>query len=131
MLMVGAVQSYLQRYGQSKLALIALVRDIGRRYPQLTTAAVHPGRVTTGLALSLARESLLVRLTAPLAPLLCVPVHVGVKNHLWAATSPKVVSGKYYEPIGVSDRESTMAKDEDLAKKLWEWTERELEGIKL
>ncbi|ETS75325.1 hypothetical protein PFICI_12269 [Pestalotiopsis fici W106-1] len=123
--------SYLHRYGQSKLALIALVRELGRRHPQLTTAAVHPGRIAGAMGLSLAKESLLVRLSAPLAPLICVPVQVGVKNHLWAATSPLVVSGKYYEPVGVPDRESALAKDDNLSKRLWEWTETELEGIAL
>lgn len=60
---------------------------------------------------------------------MCVPVHVGVKNHLWAATSPEVVSGKYYEPVGIPDKESVAAKDEALSRKLWEWTENEMTGV--
>lgn len=31
-------------------------------------------------------------------------VEDGVKNQLWAATSDAVISGKYYEPIGVSGK---------------------------
>ncbi|KAK7911553.1 dehydrogenase reductase SDR member 13 [Apiospora marii] len=123
-----AQMSYTQRYGQSKVALIGLAKQLGRRYPQLRVAAVHPGRVLTGMAESLRQESLLVRVTAPLAPLICVPVAAGVKNHLWAATSPDVVSGNYYEPVGVPDKEAAVAKDESLAEKLWEWTEKELTG---
>ncbi|KAK6063983.1 short chain dehydrogenase [Seiridium cupressi] len=123
--------SYSQRYGQSKVAIIGLARELGRHYPQLKIAAVHPGRILTGMAASLAKESLLVRLTAPIAPLLCVPVTTGVRNHLWAATSPDMVSGKYYDPVGIPDKETTMAKDEDLSRRLWEWTEDELEMFRL
>ncbi|KAI1373881.1 hypothetical protein F4677DRAFT_427528 [Hypoxylon crocopeplum] len=121
-----AEMSYSRRYGQSKLALISLARELASRHPQLTTAAVHPGRILTGMAASLAKESLLVRLTGPIAPLVCVPVSVGVKNHLWAATSQDVVSGKYYEPVGVPNKETALAKDGDLSRRLWDWTEEEL-----
>ncbi|KAK8078830.1 short-chain alcohol dehydrogenase-like protein [Apiospora phragmitis] len=118
--------SYAQRYGQSKIALIQLAKQLARRHPPLKAAAVHPGRILTGMAESLRKESLLVRITAPMAPLICVPVATGVKNHLWAATSADVVSGTYYEPVGVPDRESAVARDEGLAERLWEWTEKEL-----
>ncbi|KAH9908611.1 hypothetical protein F4778DRAFT_354652 [Xylariomycetidae sp. FL2044] len=121
-----ADMSYAQRYGQSKLALIGLARELAQRHPQLKTAAVHPGRILTGMAASLRKESLFVRLTAPLAPLVCVSVELGVRNHLWAATSPDVVSGKYYEPVGVPDRETQDARDPVLSAKVWEWTESEL-----
>jgi retinol dehydrogenase-12 len=81
------------------------------------------------MAKKLGEESLLVRLTIPItAPLICVPVTVGILNHLWAATSSKVVSGTYYEPVGVPGKESALAKDRQLSRKLWEWTENELKG---
>ncbi|KAF1979988.1 NAD(P)-binding protein [Bimuria novae-zelandiae CBS 107.79] len=121
---------YSQRYGQSKLALIHLVRQLATRYPEVKTAAVHPGRILTGMATRLKKESLLVRVTAPIAPFFCVPVSVGIINHLWAATSPDVVSGKYYEPVGVPGKESALAKDESLSKKLWDWTEVQFTGVK-
>ncbi|KAI1352373.1 hypothetical protein F5Y01DRAFT_279956 [Xylaria sp. FL0043] len=124
-----AEMSYSQRYGQSKLALIGLARELARHYPRLRTAAVHPGRIITGMAASLAKESALVRFATPLSHIICVPVSVGIRNHLWAATSPEVVSGKYYEPVGVPDRESKMGKDENLSRKLWEWTENELKSF--
>ncbi|KAI0100908.1 hypothetical protein GGR51DRAFT_563789 [Nemania sp. FL0031] len=126
-----ADMSYAQRYGQSKLALIGLARELAQRYPSLKTAAVHPGRILTGMATSLSKESLLVRLTAPLAPLVCVSVSIGIRNHLWAATSPDVVSGKYYEPVGVPDKETGEAKNADLSRRLWEWTEQELKSAGL
>lgn len=71
-----------------------------------------------------------MRLTSPIfAPLICVPVSVGIRNHLWAVSSPQVVSGTYYEPVGVPGKESALAKDKELSKKLWDWTEKELEGF--
>ncbi|KAI1387327.1 uncharacterized protein F4822DRAFT_279442 [Hypoxylon trugodes] len=123
-----AKMSYSQRYGQSKIALIAFMREFGHRSPEIRTVAVHPGRIITGMAASLGKESRLARVTAPIAPLLCVPVSVGIKNYLWAATSPNVISGKYYEPVGVPDKETSAAKDEELSRKLWDWTEAELRG---
>lgn len=83
------------------------------------------------MASCLAKESLLVRYSAPIAHLICVPVSVGIKNHLWAATSSEVVSGKYYEPVGVPNKESKVAKDEDLSRRIWEWTENELKLVTL
>lgn len=121
-----ADMSYSQRYGQSKLALIGLARELAHRYPRLRIAAVHPGRIATGMGTNLAKESALVRFGTPLSRFICAPVSVGIRNHLWAATSPEVVSGKYYEPVGVPDRESKMGKDETLSRSLWEWTEDEL-----
>lgn len=122
-------QSYTQRYGQSKLALIHLTRQLAQMYPQIEVVAVHPGRVNTGMGVSLGKESLLIRLAKPIAPLMCVTPSEGARNHLWAATSPNVVSGTYYEPVGVPDREGKMAWDNQLREKVWEWTENELRGV--
>lgn len=72
-------------------------------------------------------KSFFIRYSTPIAHLICVPMSVGIRNHLWAATSPEVVGGKYYDPISVLGRESKIAKDENLSTGLWEWTENELE----
>lgn len=82
------------------------------------------------MATALRKESFLVRVTAPIAPFFCVPVNIGVMNHLWAVTSPSVVSGMYYEPVGVPGKESAVARDKGLSKRLWEWTENELKSVK-
>ncbi|RYP09150.1 hypothetical protein DL765_008541 [Monosporascus sp. GIB2] len=121
---------YAKRYGQSKVALIGLTRELSREYPQFKAVAVHPGRILTGMATSLQKESTLARLTKHIAPLFCVPVLVGIRNHLWAATSPHAVSGTYYEPVGVPGKLSPAAKDESLSKRLREWTDNAVSGIK-
>ncbi|KAI0435979.1 NAD(P)-binding protein [Xylaria telfairii] len=121
--------SYAQRYGQSKLALIGLMRELAHRYPDIKSAAVHPGRILTGMADSLRKESTLVRVTAPISPLFCVPISVGIRNHLWVATNPEMVSGTYYEPVGIPAKTSKAAADEAMPKTLWEWTSNELKGL--
>lgn len=110
--------------------MIHLVRQLAKRHPEIKIAAVHPGRILTGMADALKKESFLVKITAPIAPFFCVPVSVGIINHLWAATSPDVVSGTYYEPVGVPGKESALAKDEALSAKLQEWTEEQLKSVK-
>ncbi|KAH7313637.1 hypothetical protein B0I35DRAFT_480312 [Stachybotrys elegans] len=120
---------YLKRYGQSKLALIGLMKQLSREHPQITTIAVHPGRIVTGLAQGLWKESNIARWTKGIAPLLCVPVSKGIQNHLWAATSPDVVSGTYYEPVGIPGTLSPTAQEEVFSKKLREWTDEALKEI--
>ncbi|KXX73262.1 Retinol dehydrogenase 13 [Madurella mycetomatis] len=120
---------YYQRYGQSKVAVIGLARELAQQHPQIKVVAIHPGRIITGMARGLQKESLLFRVTAPISPIFCVSPAIGVRNHLWAATAPDVKSGKYYEPVGVPDRETAVGKDRTLSRRLWEWTEKELESV--
>jgi NAD(P)-dependent dehydrogenase (short-subunit alcohol dehydrogenase family) len=113
------------------VAVIGLARELAQRHPKIKVVAVHPGRIITGMALGLQKESLLFRATAPLSHLFCVSPAIGVRNHLWAATAPEVQSGKYYEPVGVPDKETAIAKDSCLSRRLWEWTEKELSSVEL
>ena len=106
------------------------MKQLAKDHPQLKVVAIHPGRILTGLASSLQKESSLAWLTMPLAPLFCVPVTVGIRNHLWAATSPKVVSGSYYEPVGMPGTLSAAAKDEGLINTLHAWTDVALAAVK-
>jgi hypothetical protein len=63
-----------------------------------------------------------------LVPFLAGSVEDGAKNQLWAATANGVKSGELYYPIGVTGKTAPIGLNEDLAKKLWEWTVKELEG---
>jgi retinol dehydrogenase-12 len=53
-------------------------------------------------------------------------------NQQWAAVASKgegemeVVSGRFYEPVGVEGALTKAAGDDGLARELWEWTEKEL-----
>lgn len=129
-LLITTIQDWSKRYGQSKVATIAFTKDLARQHPQFKAIAVHPGRVATSIAKSLQEQNpIFFRLIKPLESILSVPVTVGVNNHLWAATSPNVDSGSYYEPVGIPGRMSAHAEDDMLIKKLREWTDNELRDV--
>ena len=115
------------RYGQSKLANILYASELARLHPNVTSVSIHPGVVETDLVgnLSFGKKSLvyLTNLGKLLKPA------EGAYNQLWAATAPrdKIVNGAYYEPVGsLSSKLDKPAKSEQLARELWEWTEKAL-----
>ncbi|KAL2073916.1 hypothetical protein VTL71DRAFT_11242 [Oculimacula yallundae] len=124
------------RYGQSKLANILFARALEKRYGEkgIMAVAVHPGVVDTelykttfsgyfGLGKWLDRGKRFV----------ITGVEKGALNQLWAAVGKKdvVQSGEYYTPVGVSGQGSKTSLNEELADKLWEWTEKELVGYSI
>ncbi|KAK3712116.1 hypothetical protein LTR37_009207 [Vermiconidia calcicola] len=127
-----------QRYGQSKLADILLAKNMAKHFPQITSVSVHPGLVTTRLG-ERAQPSLMMRFLTLLSwTPLSVTAEEGAHNTLWAAMAPKntLENGAYYKPVGkLPAKKSLMSgvaaicSDEDLADRLWEWTETELEGL--
>lgn len=115
-----------QLYGQSKLANILHVRGLAKRYPTITSAAVHPGIIKTELYNPVKKAIWLVSFAIHLfGGLVLADVQFGALNQLWAATAPRneVNNGKYYMPIGKAIGASKYAKDEGLADRLWDWTE--------
>ncbi|KAF4334005.1 alcohol dehydrogenase Bli-4 [Fusarium beomiforme] len=122
----------ITRYGQSKLANALYAKELARRYPQLTTASLQPGLVTTNLANTMSDNSWIMRLAWKITTMFIgVDVPTGTLNQLWASTSKDVVSGTYYEPIGRTGLGKPHTNDSALAARLWDWTEKELEGEKL
>lgn len=125
-------QSPWRRYGQSKLANILFTRELARRYPSITSVAVHPGVIITGLYQPARDSGMLMRVGVAAFGLLSWPflpdVRGGTLNQLWAAVAPRerVSSGAYYTPVGKRSEGSGFARDEGLAGRLWEWTEGEL-----
>jgi NAD(P)-dependent dehydrogenase (short-subunit alcohol dehydrogenase family) len=115
------------RYGQSKLANLLYARELARRTPELTSLAVHPGVVSTGLVQDLSPvHRFIVRATNPRGYL--TPAQ-GAHNQLWAAFAPRaqMESGQVYGPVGqplpLQDGPTT---DDEVARKLWEWTDEAL-----
>ncbi|KUJ08974.1 NAD(P)-binding protein [Mollisia scopiformis] len=117
----------ITKYCQSKLANLLYAQEMAKRYPQFTAVSLHPGEVKTELFTPDA--GLLMRVIKTIyMPLVGVSVEEGAENSLWAATAKGVVTGEYYFPIGKAGTGTGFAKDDKLAKKLWEWTEKELKG---
>ncbi|KAK3348855.1 hypothetical protein B0T25DRAFT_546660 [Lasiosphaeria hispida] len=121
----------LTRYGQSKLANLLFAAELARRYPQIKSVSVHPGPVNTNLAKPFVESNRvlggLIKVVASAA--FNTPAN-GAKGQIWAATAPSeaVINGEYYTPVGKLNGGTALSKDAGLAAKLWEWTEKELEG---
>ncbi|KAF7896916.1 uncharacterized protein EAF01_009319 [Botrytis porri] len=114
------------RYGQSKVASILYAAELARRYPQITSIAIHPGVINTGLVsnLSFWHKWFVYATTVGQT----ITVEQGIMNQTWAAAGAKkeeLVNGAYYMPVGVESNSTldATAEDPNLAKQLWEWTE--------
>ena len=129
----------LKRYGVSKLAQIQWTRELNRRYPEVLSVVVHPGRVETGLLDELQKRNrwgaytLFQRVYDRVIG--CVSVEEGALCQLWAATAG-MGEGKegqvpqrdsvLYVPVGVTSEGNAYCQDEKASKRLWEWTMQEL-----
>lgn len=123
----GEALGSFERYGQSKLVMIHWTRLMAQSYPQFTFAAIHPGVVGTNLGAGATGSPWIVRTLLKVGKSALTSVEDGAKNQLWASVSKDVKSGEYYVPIGTKGKETAEAKDDELARKVWEWTEKELE----
>ncbi|RIB29882.1 hypothetical protein C2G38_1949657 [Gigaspora rosea] len=117
-------QDSMQRYALSKLANILFTNELNKRYlegEQIYATSLHPGVVDTKLVrrndLSLS-ETLVSSL---------ISTEDGAITTLYCATSPEIEEknyrGRYFEPFGIEGEKSSFAKDDDLAKKFWEFSE--------
>ena len=133
----AALENYStwRRYGQAKLSNILFARELARRYPTIKSVAVHPGIIMTNLYTPMQSNILstfavwFTRTMAPLLPGVMASTEEGAANSLWAATAPtkKVESGQYYTPVAHASSGSRYARDDSLAKKLWEYIDTELQ----
>lgn len=117
------------RYGQSKLANVLYAAEMARRYPKLTVVSLHPGIVGTGLVDGLGLFSrAIVYVGAGFRP---KSPEEGARNQLWAATTAlkDLRSGAYYEPVGKEAKLGSTARDTNLSKRLWDWTEEQLKVL--
>ncbi|KAM0466803.1 hypothetical protein ACHAPV_000312 [Trichoderma viride] len=118
-----------RRYAQSKLANVLFARELGKRYPQITSLAVHPGVVGTEAVANFGTfDKMLTLITAPRG---MMTPREGAFNTLWAATSLEVkdkVDGKtaLFEPVGKPHAGNAKCHSDELSKRLWEWTVEEV-----
>ncbi|KAL7802317.1 NAD(P)-binding protein [Trichoderma aethiopicum] len=122
-------QGYWTSYGASKAANILFAAELAKRHPELTSVSLHPGMIQTDLYATTKSNSFLLRnLLRFFGPLVYHDVPYGALTQLWAATVDKseLKQGGFYVPIGRLDSKNKFAVDDDMQKRLWEWTEEEL-----
>jgi dehydrogenase/reductase SDR family protein 13 len=107
-------------YSVSKLCNILFTRELARRWADrgVTTYALHPGVVATGLWRPIPQ---------PLRWLMMLPMispEEGARTIIYCATAPELVdtSGRYYRDQREA-RPSPVAEDDALAARLWEESE--------
>ncbi|KAK7418923.1 hypothetical protein QQX98_003626 [Neonectria punicea] len=139
-------ESAMNRYGQSKLANILHAKQLhsmfgpngdasASRPNSICVAAVHPGHIDTNLnrqATGAAPGSVLRAVTPIMRCLGILDEEAkGAWSSLFAIASDGFGakdSGAYIVPYAKIGTPSACARDEDLAKRLWEWTRDEFGG---
>jgi NAD(P)-dependent dehydrogenase (short-subunit alcohol dehydrogenase family) len=110
----------LAAYAQSKLANVLFTREMARRHPDLITNCLHPGVVRTRIGSKHASwgYALLWELYKPFMR----PAHRAAVGLQYLAFSPELneVSGRFFDEKQACRKPSLAARDEDLARQLWE-----------
>lgn len=122
------------RYGQAKLANILHARELQRRYPAITATSIHPGVIMTDLynpmqKFTFGAGAFTTFMKGATKAGFVYDVPKGTRNQLWCATADRetVRSSWYWKPVGIKAPGTQYAQDEQLARKLWDWTEEELQ----
>ena len=125
-------------YFQSKLANLLFTNELQRRFVAADSdsiaVAAHPGASRTNLGHESAGGvlSAVMERTRPLIErVMSQDAAMGALPTLRAATDPDVAGGEYYGPAGLGEMKghptrvgmSSRAKDEDVARRLWEISE--------
>ena len=117
------------RYGQSKLANILHARALAKHYGDqgVVALACHPGTIYTDLYTPFT-EAMGVfgkLLSYPLKTFM-TSVTVGSYNQIALCTSPKITvkdGGLYFLPVLQQGKPTSYGEDDELAEKLWVYTE--------
>ncbi|TAL23330.1 MAG: SDR family NAD(P)-dependent oxidoreductase [Frankiales bacterium] len=128
-------------YGQSKTANVLFTVELERRWGPagVHAYALHPGVIMTELSRHLT-EADLAALSSGARPgggqLTLVDVPTGAATQVWAATTPELEGrgGLYLEDCAIagptpgdgSAGYAPWAVDPEVARRLWEWSEREV-----
>lgn len=120
-------------YAQSKLANVLHARELARRHPNILSVSIHPGRVETNLSNVIFEANNFNGKFQRFFDFVAGPMNVqqGALTQIWAATwnRDEVKNGAYYTPVGKENAGAKLSQDVELAKKLWDWTENELESL--
>jgi retinol dehydrogenase 12 len=123
-------QNEWSRYGQSKLANILFTAGLNSRYgDKIIANSVHPGWVDTELIRGPNETSrILGAVIWGLSRFFALTPLQGAYTSLYAATSPDIVEKKmrnvYFVPLADQLEPTALARDEKLADKLWDFTNK-------
>lgn len=119
-------------YGQSKLANILFTKELALRLKDtnIIVNTLHPGAVATNLGVN-RKTGFGKKIYKMLTPFFQTPTE-GAATSIFLATSPdiKSVSGEYFYKKEIS-KVSDLANDKELAKRLWTWSEKEVNYARL
>lgn len=111
-------------YAQSKLANVLFTMELDRRFgEELTTNCLHPGVVGTRLANKYAKP--ITRAVWTLYKPFAARPDEGANTSVYLAASPEVrdVSGRYFDEHQCLQKPSSLARNPNLARRLWEYSE--------
>jgi len=144
--------SSMKRYGHSKLANVLFTKELQKKLDEegdpILVLCLHPGGVNSAFDPKLERSSGNSAFRESLNPvvrglwavgtkLMAVSVSKGAHTSVFAAASPEVrahpetFKGAYLQPVAKLGKPSDDAKNPELAKELWETTEKILQEIGL
>ncbi|XP_031473615.1 short-chain dehydrogenase TIC 32, chloroplastic-like [Nymphaea colorata] len=112
-------------YGESKLANILHAKELARRLQeegaQVTVNSLHPGVIRTNIM----RTTKYLAVGASMVSFFMKNAQQGAATTCYLALHPntKGVSGKYFSDCN-EDKPTAFGRDADLAKKLWEFSEK-------
>ncbi|CAG8742616.1 25362_t:CDS:10, partial [Dentiscutata erythropus] len=123
-------QTPFQRYSQSKLANILFTLELNKRLSgtNVYCNSLHPGVIKTELSRGVVADwGFWIKPIIYIFSLFLLSPDDGALTQLYCATSPEIeeknLRGLYFEPFGEVGEPATQAKDEELAKKLWDFSE--------
>jgi retinol dehydrogenase-12 len=116
-------------FQESKLANLVYTIELAKQYPAITFVSIHPGIVDTELTPALVKSTPMCILRRWVGGGELLTPAQGSWNALWAATAKDIISGQYYEPVGVVGKRTPKTNDEELRAKLWKWTEEQLNAF--
>lgn len=117
-------------YGQSKFSNLLFAKELARRFQgtKKTANAVHPGVIQTNLGRHM---NAVMRGSMGIGSALFMKnVHEGAATEVYVATHPSLstVSGEYFADCNVA-RPRGDANDAEVAKKLWDVSEKIVAGL--
>ncbi|CAD5124917.1 DgyrCDS13162 [Dimorphilus gyrociliatus] len=117
---------FLKTYETSKLAMILHMRHLSRllREYRINTYSLHPGMVDTGIFQGMEdnHNALLVAIFECVKRFTAIDCKTGAQTQIHCAVDEEAgnETGLYYDNCEVTELQTTISKDENMARKLWE-----------